>query len=288
MPKSKIDIHKKVTDDIVAALEAGAAPWQKAWSTSGFGGLPTRVTGERYRGINVLILWLQGRSAPTWMTYKQAQELGGNVRKGEKGTGITFFKPLKVTDKVTEEEKTIPLIKTYTVFNVEQIDGLPARFYPTPAEKLNGDSRTDEVEAYIAGTQATVNHGGDRAFYRPSTDEVHMPEFDQFESAEAYYGTMLHELVHWTSHKSRLDRDLGKKFGDTGYAREELVAEIGAAFLTATLGIENTVREDHASYVANWLKVLKDDKKAVFKAAAAAQVAADYLDGLQEEKALAA
>ncbi len=286
--RAKIDIYQTVTDQIISSLEAGTAPWQKSWATSGLGGMPRRVTGQAYRGINVLILWCQGRSAPTWMTYKQAQELGGNVRKGEKGTGITFFKPLRVTDKVTEEEKTIPLLKCYTVFNVEQIDGLPARFYPTPAEKLNGDSRTAEVETYIAGTEAVINHGGDRAFYRPSTDQIHLPEFDQFEDAEAYYGTALHELVHWTSAKSRIDRDLGKKFGDTGYAREELVAEIGAAFLTATLGIENTPREDHAAYVKVWLDVLKGDKKAVFAAAAAAQVAADYLDGLQEEKSLAA
>jgi len=285
MPKSKIDIHKKVTDDIVAALEAGAAPWQKAWSTSGFGGLPTRVTGERYRGINVLILWLQGRSAPTWMTYLQAKKLGGYVREGETGTYVTFFKKLTITETNEageEEKKQIPMVRYYKVFNVEQIADLPARFYPTPAEKQNGDTRLDDVEAYVANTKAVIKHGGDQAYYRPSTDEIQLPEFEQFEDAVSYYGTALHELVHWTGAKTRIDRDLRDLRGNSDRAREELVAEIGAAFACATLGIEAEPRADHAAYIAHFVEILKGDKKAVFQAAAAAQVAADYLDGLQE------
>ncbi len=281
----KIDAYQKVTDQIIASLEAGAAPWQRPWSVSGFGGLPVRFNGQRYNGINVLLLWLQGRSAPTWMTYNQAKKLGGQVKKGEKGSMVVFFKQLRITetnDAGEEEAKQIPLLRFYSVFNVEQIEGLPARFYPEATESQNGDARLDDIEAYVTNTQAVIQHGGDRAYYRPSTDEIQLPEFDQFEDAVSYYGTTLHELAHWTGAKKRLDRLFGAAKGDPDYAKEELVAEITASFLSATLGIEIEPREDHASYLASWLEVLKGDKKAIFRAAAAAQKAADYLDGLQE------
>tara|TARA_Y100000310_G_scaffold293096_1_gene322439 strand:- start:466 stop:1344 length:879 start_codon:yes stop_codon:yes gene_type:complete len=286
MPKPKIDAYQVVTDKIIASLEAGTAPWQRPWSVSGFGGLPVRFNGQSYNGINTLLLWLQGRSAPTWMTYNQAKKLGGQVKKGEKGSLVVFFKQLRITetnDAGEEEAKSIPLLRYYTVFNVEQIADLPARFYPEAAESQNGDDHIAEVEAYVANTQAVISHGGDRAYYRPSTDEIQLPEFDQFEDAISYYGTVLHELAHWTGTKSRLDRPFGAAKGDPDYAKEELVAEIAAAFASASLGIEIEPREDHASYLASWLQVLKGDKKAIFKAAAAAQKAVDHLNSLQEE-----
>ena len=290
MPKPKIDAYQVVTDKIIASLEAGTAPWQRPWSVSGFGGLPVRFNGQSYNGINTLLLWLQGRSAPTWMTYNQAKKLGGQVKKGEKGSLVVFFKQLRITetnDAGEEEAKSIPLLRYYTVFNVEQIADLPARFYPSEAKDQNGDDPIAEVEAYITNTKAVISHGGDRAYYRPSTDDIWLPEFEQFEDAVSYYGVALHELVHWTGAKSRLDRD--KQYHtDDGRAREELVAEIGSAFAAASLGIEVEPREDHVNYIANWLEVLKGDKKAIFKAAAAAQKAVDHLNSLQEENALAA
>jgi antirestriction protein ArdC len=291
MKKAKRDIYQEVTDKIITAMEAGTAPWRKSWVVNGVGGMPLRFNGKSYRGINVLILSLAGRANPNWMTYKQAKALGGNVRKGETGTGITFFKPLEITDKVTGDPKTIALLRGYTVFNVEQIDGLPERFYPKTdaAPDRNKDERIAEVETYIKATGATIGHGGGRAYYRPGTDSIQLPDFVDFDNAVAYYGTALHELVHWTGAEKRLDRNLKNTDLGKDYAREELVAELGAAFATASLGIENTPREDHASYLTSWLKVLKEDKKAIFKASALAQKAVDHLDSLQpvEEKVAA-
>jgi antirestriction protein ArdC len=276
--KLKRDIYQEVTDTIIAALEAGTAPWQKSWAACGTA-FPTRVTGEQYRGINVMILAMQGRSAPTWMTYKQAAELGGNVRKGEKAATITFFKPLKVEKDGVEE--TIPLLRAYNVFNVEQIDGLPEKFYPVAAEPRHTGDRDREVDLYIRDTRADIRHGGGRAFYVPSEDYIQLPNFDQFEDAEAYYGTALHELAHWTGAEKRLDRNIKNANGTKDYAREELVAEMSAAFLTAKLGVENSPRDDHAQYLSHWLGVMKEDKKAIFKAATAAQKVVDYLDAQQ-------
>jgi antirestriction protein ArdC len=175
-------------------------------------------------------------------------------------------------------------MKGYTVFNAEQIEGLPAHFYATTQPLNNAIERLDAVERFFASTKATIKHGGNRAFYSPSLDFVQMPELPTFRDAESYYATLAHEATHWTRHESRLDRDLGRKrFGDAGYAMEELVAEIGAAFLCADLGITPETRDDHAAYIASWLKVLKDDKRAIFTAASHAQKAADFLNGLQPE-----
>lgn len=282
--KTRRDIQKEITDVLIAKLEEGPEAWKRSWAVVA-GEMPLRVSGDRYRGINLLRLMIAGRANPNWMTFKQAKTFkGAGVRKGEKGTGIVFYKPLKIEDKETGEEKTIPLMRTFTVFNAEQIDGLPDRFYPeVNTNSEHNEPRLKEAEAYLKATGAEIRHGGGRAFFSPSEDFIQSPEFDKFFSAEEYYGTMMHELVHWSGHKSRLDRDLKNAFGSKDYAKEELVAEIGAAFLSGALNISTEVRDDHAQYLASWLKVLKEDKTAIFKAAAAAQKAVDFLDAFSTE-----
>jgi antirestriction protein ArdC len=282
--KQKRDIHQEVTDAIIAKIENGTGTWKKSWAT-GLGGVALRANGKPYKGINQLILMFAGYSNPNWMTYKQASELGGQVRKGEKSTTVVFFKPLKVEDKKTGEEKTVPLLRAYNVFNAEQVDELPARFYPTTDAK-HSEPKIAEAEAYLAATGAEIRHGGDRAFFSPQQDFIQLPNFDQFDDASSYYGTAMHELVHWTGHESRLDRNLKTAHGTKDYAREELVAELGAAFLTTGLNIETEVRDDHAEYLAWWLAILKEDKKAIFKAATAAQKAVSFLDDLQSAEEL--
>ena len=293
MAKAKRDIYQEVTDSIIAKLEEGVAPWAKSWSGGGFT-LPRRSTGQHYQGINVLLLLSTGQTGEHWFTYSQAAELCGmkkdaegkwiweddkGVREGEKGTQVVFFKQLKIEDKATGEDKTIPLIRSYKVFNQNQIDGLPARFDPAPVEAINPDERRPSIEAYIAATGAKITHGGDRAFYAPVEDRTQLPLWESFQDGIAYYGTALHELIHWTGHKTRLDR-LAKR-DSTAYATEELCAELGACYLGASLGIETEVREDHVSYLQGWLSILKSDKKAIFKASTAAQKACDYLNKLQ-------
>ena len=269
------DAYQVVTDQIVAALEAGTRPWTKSWA-GGISGLPLRHNGQPYSGVNILILGLSGFSNPYWMTFKQAQEYGGKVRKGSKSTKIVFFKPLKIEDRVTKEEKNIPLLRTYNVFNAEQIEGLPERFYPVEEERNQGE-RIEAAEAFFAAQNANLSHEAGTAFYRPSLDQIVMPAFEKFDDPEAFYSTLSHEFIHWTGHKSRLDRDLKTGFGTKDYAREELVAELGSAFVMHTLGLSAEPREDHAEYLAEWLKVLKEDKRAIFRASAAAQKACDFL-----------
>ena len=200
----------------------------------------------------------KGYNCPLWLTYKQAAELGGQVRKGEKGSLVVYantFTKTGTDEQGAEVETEIPFMKGYTVFNAEQIDGLPAHFYATVAPLNNAIERLESAERFFANTKATIQHGGNRAFYSPDRDIVQMPELQTFRDAESYYATLAHEMTHWTRHPSRLDRDLGRKrFGDAGYAMEELVAEIGAAFLCADLGITPETRDDHAAYIASWLQ----------------------------------
>jgi antirestriction protein ArdC len=292
--QEKLDVYSRVTAKIIADLERGNLTWLQPWQSGHKAGpvsRPLRAGGIPYRGVNVLMLWAaameKGYSCPLWLTYKQAAELGGQVRKGEKGSLVVYANRITKTatdDKGADVEIEIPFMKGYTVFNAEQIEGLPAHFYATTQPLNNAIERLDAVERFFASTKATIKHGGNRAFYSPSLDFVQMPELPTFRDAESYYATLAHEATHWTRHESRLDRDLGRKrFGDAGYAMEELVAEIGAAFLCADLGITPETRDDHAAYIASWLKVLKDDKRAIFTAASHAQKAADFLNGLQPE-----
>ena len=286
----KRDVYERVTDKIIADLEAGVRPWMKPWSGEHAAGRitrPLRANGIPYRGINILMLWgaamERGFAAPIWMTFKQALEHGAHVRKGEQGTMIVYADAITRTQANQQtgqdEEQRIPFLKSYHVFNVEQIDGLPAHFHAQAQEPQRpAIERIAHAEAFFAATGAHITHGGSMACYAVSADTIRMPPFESFLDAESYYATLGHECIHWTRHDKRLARDFGRKrWGDAGYAAEELVAELGAAFLCADLALTPEVRDDHASYIASWLKVLKDDKRAIFRAAAHTQRAADYL-----------
>jgi antirestriction protein ArdC len=294
------DVYSRITEKIIADLEVGVRPWEKPWNTEHAAGRinkPLRHNGEPYTGINVLMLWSaacdQGFAAPIWMTYRQATEYGGQVRKGERGELVVYANKLirEDEDPETGEEKkrSISFMKGYTVFNVEQIDSLPEKYYELAEPVLDPVSRISEAEMFFASTGATINYGGNRAFYAIGPDRIQMPPFECFRDAEAFYSVLCHEATHWTRHSTRLDRSFGRKrFGDEGYAQEELVAELGACFLCADLGIALEPRDDHSSYIENWLKVVKNDSRAIFTAAAHAQRAAEYLHSLQPGIAVAA
>jgi antirestriction protein ArdC len=295
------DVYSRVTDKILADLEQGERPWMKPWNAEHAAGSitrPLRFNGLPYSGINVMMLWSEamekGYSAPIWMTFRQAQELGGHVKKGEHGSLVVYASTVHKTeldeDSGEEIERDIPFMKGYTVFNVEQIEDLPAHYYATAqAPALTLAERDEKLEAFFAATKADIRHGGNRAFYQITQDFVQMPPFEFFKDTESYYATLGHETCHWTRHPSRLDRDFGRKrWGDEGYAMEELVAELGSAYLCADLGITPEIRDDHSAYIASWLKVLQNDKRAIFTAAAHAQRAADFLHALQPTKELEA
>lgn len=287
------DIYTRVTNRIVADLEQGIRTWTQPWNAEHAAGRitrPLRHNGQPYSGINILMLWTAatacGFSAPIWMTFKQAIELGANVRKGEKGSPVVYASKISrtETDERTgeETERDIPFMKAYTVFNVEQIDGLPAHYYAQAEPQIDPVQRIEHAESFFAALGADIRHGGTMAYYAIGPDYVQMPPFECFRDAESYYATLAHECSHWTRHGTRLARDFGRKrWGDEGYAMEELVAELASAFLSADLGLTPEVREDHSAYIASWLNVLKNDKRAIFTAAAHAQRAADYLHARQ-------
>lgn len=299
----RADVYARVTDRIVSDLERGVRTWMKPWSaehaTDRMPSLPLRSCGTPYRGVNVLLLWGEaiekGYTRNIWMTYKQAETFGAHVRKGEHGSLVVYadtFRKTEENGKGEEVERSIPFMKGYTVFNVEQIEGLPGRYAEPVAPRDEGRTLEliEEAEAFFAATGATFRHGGNRAFYAPAADLIQLPVADAFRDAESYAATKAHELMHWTGHERRMAREFGKRFGDQAYAFEELVAELGAAFLCAGLNITPEVREDHAAYLSHWLEVLKEDKRAIFTAAAHAQRAADFLHSLQarESQPLAA
>jgi antirestriction protein ArdC len=296
----KKDIYQSITDRIIRDLEQGVRPWHQPWSAAHMEGrilLPLRHNGVAYRGINVLNLWLaaldKGYCAPIWMTFKQAIDLGGGVRKGEKGSLTVYADSISrtETDATTgeESERAIHYLKGYIVFNVEQIDGLPAQYYGKPAPMSEPLPRITRAETFFAATRATIRHGGNSAHYALHADHIQMPVFEAFRDAESYYATLAHEATHWTRHPSRLDRDFGRKrWGDDGYAIEELVAELGSAFLSADLDLAPEPRPDHASYLDHWLGILKADKRAIFTGAGHAQRAADFLNSLQPAQRLQA
>jgi antirestriction protein ArdC len=290
----RADVYSRVTDRIVAELEQGVRPWLKPWNAEHAAGRitrPLRTNGQPYKGINVLMLWgeamANGYACPFWMTYKQSQELGGQVKKGEHGALVVYADRIRKTETGKDGDeisREIPFLKGYTVFNCEQIDGLPEHFYARPSPALPAPARIAAAERFAMATGADIRHGGYMAFYAIDADRVQLPPFESFADPESYYATLLHELTHWTRHAARLAREFGRhRWGDEGYAAEELVAELGAAFLCADLAITPEPRSDHASYIANWLTVLKNDKRAIFTAAAHAQRAADYLHSLQPQ-----
>ena len=286
--QTRPDLYARVTNAIVADLQRGVRPWTKPWSAEHLAGRitrPLRHGGQPYSGVNILLLWAdavaKGFAAPIWMTFRQALELGGNVRKGEHGSTVVYANRVtrtEIDDNGADIEREISFLKAYTVFNVEQIDGLPAHFHAVCAPRLSPQARIDHAEAFFAALETNIRHGGDRAYYALHTDHVQAPAFESFVDPESYYATLAHECAHWTRHPTRLDRDFGRRrWGDEGYAREELVAELSAAFLCADLGLELTPREDHAAYIDSWLQALGADKRFIFTAAAHAQRACDFL-----------
>lgn len=269
----KRDIYQETTDRIVTALEAGKAPWLRPWRDSKTGSAMepyNAVSGRPYNGINLLILGTMPYAECGWLTFKQAKDLGGNVRKGETGTQIVFW---KFDHKDEETGKVIPLARAYTVFNIAQCENLDETKIKRPAPAIPGQTNINILAANIG---AVVQHGGSKAFFSPSRNVVVMPDSEAFKSKEHYASTLAHELTHWTGHESRLNREFGKRFGDKAYAFEELVAEIGSAFLCARLGVPMEGLQ-HSDYLASWLEVLKADKRAIFTAASKAKQAALFL-----------
>lgn len=286
--RATTDTYQIVTDQILDLLEQGVKPWAASWETSQTPfQLPRRHNGEYYSGINIILLWIAmekfGFVSPTFMTFKQAKELGGQVQKGSKGFKVVFSKSAVVdsednTNPEAEETRRW-FTRTYTVFNVTQIEGLPEKYTAVPKPKntiTNPDERSQELDMFFDGIGADIRNGEYPA-YSPLGDYVKMPAFEKFERSTAYYSTLAHELVHWTGNSKRLDRKGGKSFGDTDYAKEELCAELGAAFIGAHLGFFVEEREDHASYLQSWLTKLKQDKRYFMTAASAAQKAVDFL-----------
>ena len=270
-------VYEEVTQSIIEQLEKGAIPWHKPWVADSSADKNV-LTQKPYQGINRLILGMSGMArgfnVPVWASFKQWQQLGGSVRKGEKGTKIVFYTPAEKVNKDGEKE-SYAVLKAYWVFNVSQVDGIEV----TPVAVVDKPFTANQLaEERIIKTGARISHGGDAAFFMPSQDRIQMPHKSAFENEASYYATAFHELTHWTGSESRLDRNLKGRFGNPEYAFEELVAEMGAAFLCQVYGIKGELR--HAGYIQSWLKALKEDSKAVFTAAAYAQKAATLINGL--------
>ena len=284
----RANLYDEITTRIIGELEAGRVPWVQPWGSSGVATplfMPRNAaTGRGYSGINVLILWgavvARGFSCQSWLTFRQALSLGGNVRKGERGTTVVYADRFVPDDERRRARETgddahaIPFLKRFTVFSTDQCDGLPDDLVSAPPPVPEG-LILPEVEALIRATGADLRLGGDKAYYSPALDYVQVPRPDAYFETINWHRTALHELGHWTGHRSRLGRDLSNAFGSKKYAQEELVAELTAAFACATLGIMPTVR--HADYIGSWLDVLREDNRAVVRAASAASRAADYL-----------
>lgn len=270
------DIYQTVTDKILTALESGNIPWIKPWKDShGYGdaGLPYNGSnGRNYNGINLLLLGMGGYSSNAWVSFKQAAAMGGSVKKGEKGSMVVFWSRKVKKDKDGNEKATF-LLRYYTVFNIEQCEGIAPEKVKRPKV---GTIANTTAHGVAIQHDANLSYGGNRAFYSPATDSIQMPPQEAFKSIQEHDATLFHELTHWTSHKARCDRDLSAgRFGNAEYAFEELVAELGSAFLCARVGIEQTTQA--SAYIQGWIKVLKDDKTAIYKASKLAQQAADYL-----------
>lgn len=279
---------------IIADLEKGVRPWMRPWSSANAVGRvtrPLRHNGQPYSGMNVLLLWSEGIArgfaSQTWMTFKQALQLDAAVRKGETGSTVVFasrFTKSEDDGKGGEVDREIPFLKAYSVFNVEQIDGLPDHYYHQEVPQIDPVERIEHADRFFRNTGAVIRHGGNQAYFSPALDFIQMPPFETFKDAASYYATLSHESTHWTASPHRVGRDLSRYAKDRSErSREELIAELGSVFLAADLGIapELEPRPDHASYLDSWLKVLDGDKRAIFQAAAHAQRAVAYLHGLQ-------
>lgn len=280
---NKKNTYEMITEEVIAAMEAATGNFELPWNKSACSGLPVNgSTKKEYKGINIVMLWISaasnGFTSNEWFTFKQAKDLKGQVRKGEKGTRVVFWKFLeKETEESSENEdsktnkSTVPVCRYFTVFNRDQIDGLPE----VETSEITEVERNMNIEMFIRGTGARIVEGPINASYNPAQDFVKIPSIHLFTSPEAYYSTLFHELGHWTGHSTRLDRDLSGRFGDTSYAMEELIAEMTSAFLCAEFQTPNFLQ--HGEYLANWIQVLKDDKYAIFTAAREATKAAQFL-----------
>ncbi|MBE7506216.1 MAG: DUF1738 domain-containing protein [Planctomycetia bacterium] len=283
----QFDIYQNVTDQIIAMLEKGVVPWRSPILGRQSAGMPKNLeSGKEYRGVNVFLLaftaWASGYESAYWLTFNQAKQKKGSVKKGEKSSFVIFWKQYETTDKETGEPTKVPVLRYYRVFNVAQCEGIAApdaaTFTPTDFRPI--DAAVAIVEGYADGPP--IEHGGTRAYYRPSTDIVRLPEPSRFATCEEYYSTLFHELAHSTGHSKRLDRKLDTEpqpFGSPDYGKEELVAEMAAAYLTSHAGIQPATIENQAAYLQGWLKQLRGDKKLVVTAAAAAQKASDWIRG---------
>jgi antirestriction protein ArdC len=288
--KQKRDIYQEVTDQILGYLEEGTAPWRNPIAQGNGDGWPKNLhSGNRYRGINVLLLsmksWAKGYPSDYWMTFKQAQSQGGSVRKGEQGTLVTFWKMYETRDRETNDPKSVPVLRHYMAFNLQQIDGVEAPDLQSDKESVPTFEPLDAAESIVAGFQDPPDiqfDGGHRAFYRVVDDSVHLPEPDKFDCRENFYCTLFHELSHSTGIEKRLNRGLDTDpapFGSPDYSREELVAELSASFLCASCRISPATIEQSASYLQGWIKVLKGDKRLIVSAAGTAQKSADLILG---------
>ena len=272
---TKFDIYEDVSNRIIELMEKHGTDWSKPWADGTGSGFPVSMSsGKAYTGINVLLLWAEQRPNAEWGTYKAWQSKGAQVRKGEKGTQVVYFQILEKVDEESGQIKKIPMLKYYTVFNADQVDG----YESAPIELPNKAERIAVADHFIARTKAHIEHKQTSAFYVPSMDMIGLPPREAFKSTDGYYSTLLHELTHWTGAKHRLDRLSSGGFGSTEYAKEELVAEIGSAFLCVKLGVTKEPREDHAKYLNNWMKALRDDKRAIVKACKLAQNAVEFLE----------
>ena len=288
------DLYTEVTSRILAELERGAAPWVKPWSATPGQNVPQNAVSNRpYSGCNVVLLWLtrgQGWPTPRFLTFKQAQEAGGSVRKGERGTKVYYWKQLAIKEEGENgerEDKLIPMMREFAVFNVAQCEGLPANVAEGKAARVrNPDTRDTIADEFLASTKADIREGSGEAYFAAGADFISTPAFEAFKGADHFYNVAFHELTHWTGHKARLDRDLKGRFGQAAYAAEELIAELGAAFLAAEFSFDGDVR--HAGYIETWIGLLRQDKRAFFTAASKAQAAADYLRGLALAEPIAA
>jgi antirestriction protein ArdC len=279
----KKDIFQRVTDAIVKAIEDGAGSYRMPWKTSGgFPYSPINAVSKRpYRGINILVLWAiaqeRGYESGVWATFKQWQEMGAQVRKGETSAHVVFWKFFD-RERTQEGENTtkgerIPMARDYSIFNAEQVDG----YQKVEEVSLSRIERIEQAETFFRTLGVVPKPGGNRAYYAPESDTVHMPAFEAFKEPLFFYSVLSHESTHWSGASHRLNRDLSGRFHSESYAMEELVAELGAAFLCSELGLPTDPREDHAPYIASWLRVLKNDKRAIFTAAAKAQEAVDWM-----------
>ena len=281
----KRDVYRKVTDAIINAIEQGVGSWRMPWHTNGrYAFSPINITSKKpYRGINTVCLWAaaqaKGYERGEWGTYQQWQDRGAQVRKGEKATLVVFWKfahdagESSDTDESPRNGSRLLFTRGYSVFNAAQVEG----YTPKVDAETAIPERIQHAEQFFERIGACLRHGGNQAFYSPASDHIQMPPFGAFAESVPYYSTLAHEHTHWTAPASRCDRQLGKRFGDSAYAAEELIAELGAAFTCAHLGLSTEPRADHAQYIQSWLKVLKADSRAIFTAASKAQQATDWL-----------